>query len=54
MDEVKERIAELLVESSHHKSKLAKKQQRATFRDFMDTLWTMNRRRRLLIGVVAN
>lgn len=38
MDEVKERIAELSVESSHHKSKLAKKQQRATFRDFMNTI----------------
>ena len=38
MDEVKEHIAELSVESSHHKSKLAKKQQRATFRDFMNTI----------------
>mmetsp|Transcript_29713 Transcript_29713/g.54557 ORF Transcript_29713/g.54557 Transcript_29713/m.54557 type:complete len:288 (+) Transcript_29713:626-1489(+) len=38
MDEVKQRIAELSVESSHHMSKQAKKQQRATFRDFMNTI----------------
>ena len=38
MDEVKQRIAELSVESSHHMSKQAKKQQRATFRDFMTTI----------------
>ena len=38
MDEVKQRIAELSVESSHHMSKQAKKEQRATFRDFMNTI----------------
>ncbi|KAL9186609.1 hypothetical protein ACHAXT_005847 [Thalassiosira profunda] len=38
MDEVKQRIAELSVESSHHMSRQAKKQQRATFRDFMNTI----------------
>mmetsp|Transcript_13924 Transcript_13924/g.33750 ORF Transcript_13924/g.33750 Transcript_13924/m.33750 type:complete len:205 (+) Transcript_13924:49-663(+) len=38
MDEVRQRIAELSVESSHHMSKAAKKQQRATFRDFMNTI----------------
>jgi hypothetical protein len=38
MDEVKQRVAELSVESSHHMSKQAKKQQRATFRDFMHTI----------------
>ena len=35
---MKQRIAELSVESSHHMSKQAKKQQRATFRDFMNTI----------------
>lgn len=38
MDEVKQRVAELAVESSHHMSKQAKKQQRATFRDFATTV----------------
>jgi hypothetical protein len=38
MDEVKQRIAELSVESGHHMSKKAKKAQRATFREFMSTI----------------
>lgn len=38
MDEVKQRIAELAVESSRQMSRQAKKQQRATFRDFMNTI----------------
>lgn len=38
MDEVKQRIAELSVESGKHLSKKAKKQQRATFREFMGTI----------------
>ena len=38
MDEVKQRIAELAVESGHHMSKKAKKEQRATFREFMNTI----------------
>ena len=38
MDEVKQRIAELSVESGHHMNKKAKKQQRATFREFMATI----------------
>lgn len=38
MDEVKQRIAELSVESGHHMSKKAKKEQRATFREFMATI----------------
>ena len=38
MDEVKQRVAELSVESGHHMSKKAKKEQRATFRDFMSTI----------------
>ena len=38
MDEVKQRIAELSVESGHHMSKKAKKEQRATFREFMSTI----------------
>jgi hypothetical protein len=38
MDEVKQRIAELSVESGHHMSKKDKKEQRATFRDFMSTI----------------
>ena len=38
MDEVKQLIAELSVESGHHLSKKAKKQQRATFREFMATI----------------
>jgi hypothetical protein len=38
MDEVKQRMAELSVESSHHMSRQAKKEQRATFRDFVRTV----------------
>ena len=38
MDEVKQRIAELSVESSKGMSKQAKKQQRANFRDFNNTI----------------
>ena len=38
MDEVKQRIAELSVESGYHMSKKAKKEQRATFREFMNTI----------------
>ena len=38
MDEVGQRIAELAVQSSHHMSRQAKKQQRATFRDFANTV----------------
>ncbi|KAL3788948.1 hypothetical protein HJC23_000232 [Cyclotella cryptica] len=38
MDEVKQRIAELSVESGHHMSKKTKKEQRATFRDYMSTI----------------
>jgi len=38
MDEVKQLIAELSVESGHHMSKKAKKEQRATFREFMTTI----------------
>ena len=38
MDEVKQLIAELSVESGHHLSKKAKKEQRATFREFMNTI----------------
>ena len=38
MDEVKQRVAELSVESGKHMSKKAKKEQRATFRDFMSTI----------------
>ena len=38
MDEVKQRVAELSVESGHHMSKKDKKEQRATFRDFMSTI----------------
>lgn len=38
MDEVKQRIAELSVESGHHMSKKSKKQQRSTFREFMSTI----------------
>ena len=38
MDEVKQRIAELSVESSHHRSKQAKKEQRSNFRDFNNTI----------------
>lgn len=38
MDEVKQRIAELSIESGHHLSKKDKKQQRATFREFMNTI----------------
>jgi len=38
MDEVKQRIAELSVESGRRLSKKAKKEQRATFREFMATI----------------
>ncbi len=38
MDEVKQRVSELSVESGHHMSKKAKKEQRATFREFMATI----------------
>ena len=38
MDEVKQRVAELSIESGHHMSKKAKKEQRATFREFMVTI----------------
>lgn len=38
MDEVKQRVAELSVESGKHMSKKAKKEQKATFRDFMATI----------------
>jgi len=38
MDEVKQRIAELSVESGYHMSKKAKKEQRATFREFQATI----------------
>ena len=38
MDEVKQRIAELSVESGHHLSKKVKKEQRATFREYMATI----------------
>lgn len=38
MDEVKQRVAELSVESGHHMSKKAKKEQRGVFRDFMATI----------------
>jgi hypothetical protein len=38
MDEVKQRVAELSVESGHHMSKKTKKEQRAAFRDIMSTI----------------
>jgi len=38
IDEVKQRVAELSVESSHYLSKKAKKEQRATFREYMATI----------------
>jgi hypothetical protein len=38
MDEVRQRVSELSVESGHHMSKKAKKEQRATFREFMATI----------------
>jgi hypothetical protein len=38
MDEVRQRIAELSTENDHRMSKRAKKEQRATFREFMATL----------------
>ena len=38
MRRVKQRISDLSVESSHYMSKQAKKQQRATFRDFAATV----------------
>lgn len=38
MDEMKQRVAELSVESGHHMSKKSKKEQKATFRDFMATI----------------
>lgn len=38
MDEVRQRVAELSVESGHHLSKKVKKEQRATFREYMATI----------------
>jgi hypothetical protein len=38
MDEVRQRMSELSVESSHHMSRQAKKEQRSTFRDFVRTI----------------
>jgi len=38
IDEVKQRLDELAQESGHHMSKKAKKAQRATFREFCDTV----------------
>jgi Interferon-related developmental regulator (IFRD) len=38
MDEVKQRIAELATQSSHHVSKKDKKEQRANFREYMSTI----------------
>lgn len=38
MDEVKQRIAELSTESGYHLSKKVKKEQRATFREFVTTI----------------
>lgn len=38
MDDLKQRIADLAVESSHHMSKQAKKDQRSSFRDYMRTV----------------
>ena len=38
MDEMKQRIAELATESSHHVSKKDKKEQRANFREYMSTI----------------
>jgi len=38
MDEIKQRIAELSVESGHHMSKKNKKEQKASFREFMATI----------------
>jgi hypothetical protein len=38
MDEVKQRVAELSVESGKHMSKKAKKEQKSTFREFMSTI----------------
>jgi hypothetical protein len=38
MDEVKQRIGELSVESGHHMSKKTKKEQRSTFREYMATI----------------
>jgi Interferon-related developmental regulator (IFRD) len=38
MDEVKQRIAELATQSSHHVSKKDKKEQRASFREYMSTI----------------
>ncbi len=38
MDVIKDRVAELSVESGHHMSKKAKKEQKATFREFMATI----------------
>lgn len=38
MDEVRQRIAELATESGYHLSKKVKKQQRATFREFVGTI----------------
>lgn len=38
MDEIKQRVAELSVESGHQLSKKVKKEQRATFREFLATI----------------
>lgn len=38
MDEVKQRVAELSVESGHHMSKKTKKHQRSAFREIMNTI----------------
>ena len=38
MDEIKQRVSELSVESARHMSKKAKKEQRATFREFTATI----------------
>jgi len=38
MDEVKQRVAELSIESGKHMSKKAKKEQKSTFREFMSTI----------------
>ena len=42
MDDLKQRISEIAVESSHHMSKQAKKDQRSTFRDYSVPLSMMN------------
>jgi len=38
MDEIKQRVAELSTESGYQMSKKAKREQRATFREFVDTI----------------